>query len=370
MQAVQRRRPRRRIGIQKRLTQRLGVFVAGPAAKVLAVTRHVGAEIGQRVVHRRPRRPRNEQVPPPSGWRPLVRQVTRRGAPIGPHDIDVHAGLLHLIGNHLGHLPDPGDLVRRGEHQLLAVISGLGQQRLGLGKIRLEVFRSDLGAIRPAADIVSVAAPPELLIAERRRHHIGLVDDIRQRQPRLGIVERRIQRIRSQHRLVAELRQALNPHPGTFRQHRHQVQRRLLPDIHLAVLQRGGGGSGIGNDAPFHPLGLGQPPARQAVGRLAARHIIRIAIEHGQRAADPRVAIEPIRARADRSGDRLRRIALQILGAHDHRDLSDRRAKRKQQRGIRLLQLDLEALGIDRIERRKRGGQLDAHQIAAHPPFQ
>jgi hypothetical protein len=84
----------------------------------------------------------------------------------------------------------------------------------------------------------------------------------------------------------------------------------------------------------------------------------------------PRVAVEAVWAGADRGRDGFRRVALEVLGAHDHRDLADRGAERKQQRRIGFFQLDLERFGVDRIERGEHGGELDADQVATHPSLQ
>ena len=47
-------------------------------------------------------------------------------------------------------------------------------------------------------------------------------------------------------------------------QHRHQVGDRVLPPVHLAVLQRGGGGRRVRHHDPFdavdqHPLAAREP---------------------------------------------------------------------------------------------------------------
>jgi hypothetical protein len=121
---------------------------------------------------------------------------------------------------------------------------------------------------------------------------------------------------------------------------------------------------------PLDAVDLCQPASAQPIRRLGARHVIGVTIEHCERSADPRLVVELERTRADGRGDRLGGIALQILRAHDNGDLPNARSECEQQVGIGLLQLQLEGLRIDRIDRRQHRQHLRPNKVAVHPSLQ
>ena len=103
-------------------------------------------------------------------------------------------------------------------------------------------------------------------------------------------------------------------------QQRHDVRLQLLPPIRLAVLQRGGGGRGIGDDVPLDALDMSALAARGPFGRLVARDI---AVEAGigdAAAGDELVLQEPVWPGAHHIGDLGIGVGSGETLRHHHRD--------------------------------------------------
>ena len=181
-----------------------------------------------------------------------------------PDDVNVHTGLFHFIRNYLGQ-----SQFRRFRASMETPASRRDRrprrQRLRLGEIR---FPSSVPASVPygplqmkyalpdAARISSPKPAPSRRPGSRCR---------RERQSRLWIIERWIQPVRSQHRLVTELGQALDAHTRLLRQQWNEIDAaapKYRPHRSATPRLRS---PHTGNDAPFHAIDLRQPAAARPV---------------------------------------------------------------------------------------------------------
>jgi hypothetical protein len=148
--------------------------------------------------------------------------------------------------------------------------------------------------------------------------------------------------------------------------HLEQVVLRRLDHVDLALHQGAGRGLLVGDRHPFDPVELGDLAAGQAGGRLGARLVLGVPDVDRLVAGLPFILDEDERARASVVVDLLERIGLGYLLGHDEggaRGLT----QRLQHDAGRRLELDLEGLGIERLD----VGDLGPQQLAvrrAHRP--
>src|SRR5215472_5261729 len=116
--------------------------------------------------------------------------------------------------------------MRVDEPDLLTLVSGLGEERLGARQIRLTIgFGAGLRLVRAAADKEAVAGAPPMWVAVGSAKVIGLTDDEGERLARLLVVEGRVERIRADRRGVVELRDATQYDAWRFFEDRDLVMR-------------------------------------------------------------------------------------------------------------------------------------------------
>ncbi len=249
------------------------------------------------------------------------------------------------------------------------MIASLGQQALRRGDVGFCVSgRAGFGRIGTVADEVGVAGVPPFRIAEARRQDVTLVRQIRQCQARAGIVERRLHGVGPQQHLVRHPDELLHPHGRILCKLRHQIKRRLLDEIDLALLKRIHRRRSIGNDVPLHAVHLHHAAAGKPVRRFVPRYVVRILLEHHAVAADRRTGVVAERTGADCRRQRLAGIvALQVFRPHDERNLADCGAEREQHIADRLLELQRETPIIHGIEAGGRGAELVADDVLLHP---
>ena len=100
-------------------------------------------------------------------------------------------------------------------------------------------------------------------------------------------------------------------------QHRQKVADRLLVPVHLAALQGGRGGGGIGNGHPFDAVEMHDLAARRAIQRLGPRHVALVPRIGRAVAGRPFLPQEAERARSRGIADLLRRRGLRDALRHD-----------------------------------------------------
>ncbi len=197
-----------------------------------------------------------------------------------------------------------------------------------------------------------------------------LVDHVEQRLARLLVVERRMQVIGTEpageaDRIGDEGRDGrVLGEPGG------EVGGRELPVVELAGLERAGRCCGVRHVAPHHAIEVDVLAAGRAAGRLAPRHVVRVARVDHLVARLPLLLDELERSRADR--------VLHLLvgrqggqpGGHDERHVARGLAERLQDQAERLLQLEHEALPVRGLQLAGGGEHELAERILLAPADQ
>ncbi len=291
-----------------------------------------------------------EHMPAPLARRRLHGAAGADRAPVGRNEVDVHAeGLQQLRGDVALRLGDRL-VLRHQARDRLAGISALGEQLPGPGDIALalEDIAALLGVERRArGEETRQRLPERLIVADQRAHVVFLVHRHQHGAARFDVVERRMQVVHPEHADVAERIGDVDADVAVLLQHRHEIGNRILPPVHLAVLQRGRCRSRIGDHNPLdavdqHLLAAGEP------GRLLLpRHIIGELLEHRLRAGHPFACGEFHRAGADILGDLLEGIDLGDALRHDEGARRIVLGQRQQHFRIRLLQRPSEGLVVD-----------------------
>src|SRR4029077_3485466 len=107
----------------------------------------------------------------------LLRPQRHHRPPVADREIDIDAEYLQVVGGGVAERADARDLARGDQHDLLALVAGLGKKRLGAPQILMAMlFRARLGAVRAAADKKGPAFAPPFLIAKGRTRIFLLVD--------------------------------------------------------------------------------------------------------------------------------------------------------------------------------------------------
>src|SRR5207248_2777475 len=142
--------------------QRLARLVARPAEPVGAAAAGIDREIRHRRIDAGAARSRMKQVPAALVRRLLLGAAGDQGSPITVGDLDIDAELLEIVGRDIAERADAGDLVGVDQRDLLALVAGLAEQRLGTGQILLLIrLRACLGLVRAAADKERIAGAPQ-----------------------------------------------------------------------------------------------------------------------------------------------------------------------------------------------------------------
>jgi hypothetical protein len=153
-------------------------------------------------------------------------------------------------------------------------------------------------------------------------------------------------------------------------QDRQHVERQVLHVVDLAQQQGVGAGRLVGHHAQrelidLHVLGPGEE-----VRRFLARHIGGVALQHHGVARPPLVLEEAERTRTDRVADALVGRRRGEPGRHHHRQRRVGLAQHLEQQRERLLQHQLEGLGIGRRELFRVGHQHLAQRVAHRPALE
>src|SRR5260370_194156 len=118
-------------------------------------------------------------------------------SPIAVGDLDIHAELAQVVGGDVAERADAGDLMGVDQDDLLALVAGFREQRLGAPQILLLIaLRAGLGLVRAAADEERIALAPPALVAKGGAEILLLADRHGERLPRLRVVEGRIEVVR------------------------------------------------------------------------------------------------------------------------------------------------------------------------------
>ena len=157
----------------------------------------------------------------------------------------------------------------------------MGRHRLAFGEI-------------PGRD-----APQIGLIADHGLDEGVLVDGGQQRAPQLHVVERRIQVVHRQDRLPAVRVEHLDQDVRRPTQHRTEVDQRQFDPVGLALLQRRGGGRGIGLHDPLDAIEIHHFAAGEIVRPFLSRHIAVVPLIGRLSARDPLLRQKPERTGTD-----------------------------------------------------------------------
>jgi hypothetical protein len=154
---------------------------------------------------------------------------------------------------------------------------------------------------------------------------------------------------------------------GSPLQHWQQVRHRHLQPVDLAGHQRVGGGGGIGDHLPLHPIHQHTMPARGEARRLVARHVALEWHHRGVAADDVFVLEEPERAGTDNLGHLLVGIGAvgDALRHHDRGSLELR--QQLGQRGEPLAQPQHDGAIVRCLQRVEPRLERGAAGIALHP---
>src|SRR5207237_8041599 len=87
-------------------------------------------------------------------------------SPVADRELDIDADLLEVVGGDIAERADGGELPGGDQHDLLALVAGLGEKRLGARQILVAmIFRARLGAVGAAGDKKGPAFTPPFWIA-------------------------------------------------------------------------------------------------------------------------------------------------------------------------------------------------------------
>ena len=251
-----------------------------------------------------------------------------------------------------------------------AVVSRLLQQLLGLVEILLhERIGPGIRAVWPVAHEEGRARLPEALDAVGSAQVSLLIHHPHQGLACLLVVERRVQVIGAQPRLGAEQVGDLDADTGAAFQDGHEVGRRELPVIHLALLQSGVGGGGVRQIQPLDALNVHALAAGRKAGRLVARHVGVIAAIHHLVSRTPLVRHEDERAGAGGVLNLLVRRRGRHPRRHDERHVAAGLGEGIQDKAEGLLQRQPEGLGVECVKAFGEGHeQLPLAVLAAPAP--
>ena len=207
-------------------------------------------------------------------------------------------------------------------------------------------------------------------IADLRLQPVDLIAGIKHRLADLALVERLGQPVHPADRGGAEQIVVRDHDIGIAADRRNEVVRQRLDDIDLAPDEGIGRRLEVRHADPFVAVDLDHLAAGKAVGRLAARHIVRIALVDRAVARLELVAQEAERPRADELGERLGGRLRGVPFRHDEGEEAGGLGERRQELAIGRFQHDLEAAPIDRPEFGDIGQQPRAHRVALAPALQ
>src|SRR5437879_3821821 len=209
-----------------------------------------------------------------------------------------------------------------------------------------------------------------LLDADGRLQVFRLIDAVEERLPRLLVVEGRMLVVRAD----PALRSArVGDEGGESRVRldlRQEVERRVLPPVDLARLQRGVGGGVIRHVAPDDTIQVPDLAAGGTARLLLTRPVVRGLHVDDLGSRLPLVFHELERAGADRLLDRLVLGRGRDPGRHDERHVRRGLAERVEDEAERLRQLERERLLVRRRQLRGVGGEQPAERVALRPPLE
>ena len=229
--------------------------------------------------------PVEHHAPPALGRCGLARPALDLRAVIHHLQIHVEPDPLQQVGPHLGDGEQARIIAGRQHHHLLAGVAGAAQQALCGCEVARHRLHPGIRAHRLAqAPHPHPVAPYITVLAGDGGHEIGLPDCRQNCAAHRGVVERRMQRVEAQDRLAADEILDLHRQRGIAPQGGCVVRPDIAHPVHLALLQAGDGGGGIGDDAPFHPLEMRHLAAGHVVARFRSRHVAGEALVHHARA--------------------------------------------------------------------------------------
>ncbi len=281
----------------------------------------------------------------------LVEAALSDGTPVHRLQVDVDAGFAQQLRGHKGHGVDQELVGRRHDDDRIALVSGLGEELLGLGDVLLaDRIDADIGLAGRSAD---EGCEADLLILLVGPHHggqvVGLLADQEQRLAGFRVVERRYQVVRPDRRLEADRvgRQQLDVR--ILRQRRDHVVADHLDHVDLAALERGDRGVGIGDIGPFDAVDPDDLAAGLAVGRIAPGHIVGVLGECDHGAGDPGLADELEGTGADALLHFREGVGRSVLLAHDEERVGGA-AQRLEHHPVGLLELEDEGAIVRCLE--------------------
>ena len=248
-----------------------------------------------------------------------------------------------------------------------AVIAALLQELARLLKIGLDQQVAVALLVGRAAHQRRIADPVDLGIAHLGAQKVLLGDRIHRRLPGLQVVERRVKVVEAHDDLAALGVPAVELDVLVGLQQREQIGHRNLDQVDLALGEGIDCRTRVGDREPFEAVDLHHLAAGQHRGRLGARLVLCVLDVDDLLAGLPLVLLEDERAGAGVVVDLLERVGLGDLLGHHEGHGGGRLAQRVEDEAERLLEDDLEGLGIDRLHRADRRHHLLAEGVAGAP---
>ncbi len=285
--------------------------------------------------------------------------------------VEVEAEAAEQVGDDVAHRVERLDVGGVEEHQPLAPVArGLDGAARGVEAARAgQRLHPRLARERRAGGEVAHRHVPARAVGARDRgHHVRLVEREPDRAAEGRVAEGRDEVVRPQRGDGAEHLHLLDGDLAVAAQQGEEVEGRVLPPIHLARLQGGRGGGGVGDDAPLDAVEARDLAAREHLRGLLPRHVGGVALVHGARAGHPLAADKPVWPAAHRLGDLGEGVRRGVpLRHHEHRRDLRQRVEEVREGAV---EAELHAPVVERARLGQRGGGELAEAVAPRPALE
>ena len=293
-----------------------------------------------------------KQAPATLVDRVLLGPPRHHRAPVRRLVIDVQPAFGQHVGADIGQRLQDRKVGWRHQHHLFALVAGIQDRLLRRRVVARSLEHLEPGVVRHRRSRTEDAGRHMEhggIVAHHRLHVVGLADRLQQSATDRRVVERRIEVIQSHARDLAGRVLGENVDVGVLLEQRHEVLRRVLPPIHLVVLQRARRRRGIGDHVPLDAvevddLGSGRPVRRATLARLVVSEPV---VDH-LRSHNPFLRVEPEWPAADHLGHLRERVRPGQPLRHHGGEVAGRLAERVRQQRERRLQAELDGLVVGR----------------------
>ncbi|GJD96138.1 hypothetical protein OCOJLMKI_3356 [Methylobacterium iners] len=202
--------------------------------------------------------PRVEHVPAAFLGRLLRGTARADRAPVGGHEIDLHAEAPQQVGSDVALRLRDRVVLRDDAGHRCAVIARLGEQCLGCIDVALlEDVAALLGVEgRAGREKARHPLPKRVIRSDDGAHVILLAHRHQDRAADVRVVERRVEVV---HPEGADIAKRIGDVDGDVQralERRHEVGERVLPPVDFAILEGTQGGRWVRHDDPLDPVDL------------------------------------------------------------------------------------------------------------------